>query len=120
MFESTQIVGQMQYAKAKLLFDTAKIRLNGPVRYVHRFVDMSQVQIYNDKGAIVGITCPSAMGYSFAAGTTDGPGAFDFTQGARSSTQFWNVVRDWVSDNLSVLRTKLPGSALANLIELLH
>lgn len=26
-------------------------------------------------------TCPAAMGYSFAAGTTDGPGAFDFEQG---------------------------------------
>lgn len=25
-------------------------------------------------------TCPAAMGYSFAAGTTDGPGAFDFIQ----------------------------------------
>lgn len=26
-------------------------------------------------------TCPAALGYSFAAGTTDGPGQFDFTQG---------------------------------------
>lgn len=26
-------------------------------------------------------TCPAAMGFAFAAGTTDGPGAFDFTQG---------------------------------------
>ena len=26
-------------------------------------------------------TCPPAMGRSFAAGTTDGPGAFDFEQG---------------------------------------
>jgi neutral ceramidase len=26
-------------------------------------------------------TCPAALGFSFAAGTTDGPGAFDFTQG---------------------------------------
>nr|GEU52096.1 neutral ceramidase [Tanacetum cinerariifolium] len=26
-------------------------------------------------------TCPTAMGFAFAAGTTDGPGAFDFTQG---------------------------------------
>ena len=32
------------------------------------------------------------MGYSFAAGTTDGPGAFDFTQGATSSNDFWNLV----------------------------
>ena len=26
-------------------------------------------------------TCSPALGYSFAAGTTDGPGEFDFTQG---------------------------------------
>jgi len=26
-------------------------------------------------------TCPAAMGFAFAAGTTDGPGAFDFEQG---------------------------------------
>ena len=26
-------------------------------------------------------TCPAAVGFAFAAGTTDGPGAFDFKQG---------------------------------------
>lgn len=26
-------------------------------------------------------TCPASMGFGFAAGTTDGPGAFDFKQG---------------------------------------
>ena len=25
-------------------------------------------------------TCPAAMGYAFAAGTTDGPGEFNFIQ----------------------------------------
>lgn len=30
-------------------------------------------------------TCPPALGYSFAGGTTDGPGAFDFTQGENST-----------------------------------
>jgi neutral ceramidase len=42
-------------------------------------------------------TCPAALGESFAAGTTDGPGAFDFTQ-ADNDTQaqnpFWAVVSD--------------------------
>jgi len=42
-------------------------------------------------------TCPAALGESFAAGTTDGPGAFDFTQ-ADNDTQaqnpFWTVVSD--------------------------
>lgn len=37
------------------------------------------------------------MGYSFAAGTTDGPGAFDFTQGTTSGNPLWNMVRDFLS-----------------------
>lgn len=32
------------------------------------------------------------MGYSFAAGTTDGPGAFNFLQGTTSGNDFWNLV----------------------------
>lgn len=34
------------------------------------------------------------MGYSFAAGTVDGPGAFSFQQGTTSSNPMWNFVRD--------------------------
>lgn len=34
------------------------------------------------------------MGYSFAAGTTDGPGEFGFTQGTTSNDFFWDIVRD--------------------------
>lgn len=37
------------------------------------------------------------MGYSFAAGTTDGPGDFDFTQGTNSSNKFWNFVSQFIS-----------------------
>jgi neutral ceramidase len=32
------------------------------------------------------------MGFSFAAGTTDGPGAFDFKQGDTSGNAFWRFV----------------------------
>lgn len=31
---------------------------------------------------------------SFAAGTTDGPGAFDFKQGDTSGNPFWDIVKD--------------------------
>ena len=41
-----------------------------------------------------GRTCPPAMGFSFAAGTTDGPGAFDFTQGDTTGSPLWFLVRD--------------------------
>ena len=43
-----------------------------------------------------GMTCPAALGYSFAAGTTDGPGAFDFTQGDSGkpdANPIWEVVK---------------------------
>lgn len=37
------------------------------------------------------------MGYSFAAGTTDGPGDFDFTQGTNTTNKFWNFVSQFIS-----------------------
>jgi neutral ceramidase len=39
------------------------------------------------------------MGYSFAAGTTDGPGAFDFTQGDNNTNgnPFWNFVSSFLA-----------------------
>ena len=39
-------------------------------------------------------TCPAALGHSFAAGTSDWPGAFDFTQGDSGdpNNPFWSVV----------------------------
>ncbi|KAK0092161.1 hypothetical protein PV326_002057 [Microctonus aethiopoides] len=41
--------------------------------------------------------CLPAMGYSFAAGTTDGPGSFSFQQGTTTSNPMWNLVRDFVA-----------------------
>lgn len=41
------------------------------------------------------MTCPGALGYSFAAGTSDWPGAFDFTQndsGDPDASPLWAVV----------------------------
>lgn len=40
-------------------------------------------------------TCPAALGYGFAGGTSDGPGAFDFTQNdpdSNSQNPFWALV----------------------------
>lgn len=41
-------------------------------------------------------TCAAALGYSFAAGTTDGPGAFEFQQADTASSRYWNMVRDFL------------------------
>lgn len=37
------------------------------------------------------------MGYSFAAGTTDGPGSFAFEQGTTTPNPFWNAVRNFLA-----------------------
>lgn len=36
------------------------------------------------------------MGYGFAAGTTDGPGEFDFKQATNTTNPFWNYIRDFI------------------------
>lgn len=42
--------------------------------------------------------CLPAMGYSFAAGTTDGPGAFNFSQGTTTGNPLWNSVRNLLAE----------------------
>ena len=44
----------------------------GPVQFRHRYVDMSNVQVQASNYTRAGHTCKPAMGFSFAAGTTDG------------------------------------------------
>lgn len=97
MFESTKIIGEKQYEKAKRLFDTATLRVEGPLAFVHHYIDMSNVTLTVKTPEVATVqTCKPAMGYSFAAGTTDGPGAFDFQQGITQATPFWNLVRDFM------------------------
>ena len=36
--------------------------------------------------------------FSFAAGTTDGPGEFDFTQGSNTTNPFWDFVSGLLKD----------------------
>lgn len=96
MFESNQIIGERQFYKARELFATATEKVTGRISFVHQHVDMTSVNVILPSGQLVH-TCKPAMGYSFAAGTTDGPGAFDFRQGTTSPNVFWNLVRDFIS-----------------------
>ncbi|OAA55210.1 neutral/alkaline nonlysosomal ceramidase [Niveomyces insectorum RCEF 264] len=67
-------------------------------------LDMRFFQFQLPNGTLVE-TCPAALGYSFAAGTTDGPGAFDFTQAdpdKPNANPLWAVVSD-------LLRTPTPA-----------
>ncbi|KAG9105678.1 hypothetical protein FRC07_009126 [Ceratobasidium sp. 392] len=99
-FESNRIIGENQFKGAKTLMDGNSLQpIQGAVRSLHTYVDMSKYSFTLANGTTVH-TCPPAMGYSFAAGTTDGPGAFDFTQGETADgTQnpFWEIVKGVVT-----------------------
>ncbi|KAI0009952.1 Neutral/alkaline nonlysosomal ceramidase [Xylariaceae sp. FL0662B] len=91
-------IGKRQFEPARKLYDQLNQAPN-PVRGAwvksfHTFHNMSGHQFQLPNGSVV-TTCPAALGYSFAAGTSDGPGAFDFTQhdGNSSTTSpVWRVV----------------------------
>lgn len=91
-------IGRRQYSHAKALFDSLDahgIPIKGPVvRSLHAFHDYANFTFQHPNGSTVS-TCPAALGYSFAAGTTDGPGAFDFKQhnpGAPNANPLWSMV----------------------------
>ncbi|MFW6125173.1 MAG: neutral/alkaline ceramidase [Pirellulales bacterium] len=82
-FETTRIIAQRQLDKALELFDTATERLEGPIDHRHTYVDFSRLTVRGEfTGAGPQTTCPSAYGYSFAAGSTeDGGGHPLFREG---------------------------------------
>jgi len=96
MFESTQIIGQRQVDAATRLFAGPTSDLGGGVDYKHAYVKMPGLAVSDPSGAPVGTLCSAAMGDAFAAGTIDGPGEFDFTQGANSSNPFWHWIVDLI------------------------
>jgi neutral ceramidase len=98
-FESNRIIGDLQFQGAKSLMSKSLAPVTGGVKAVHTFLNMSFHSFALPNGTNVR-TCPAAMGYSFAGGTTDGPGAFDFVQGDNSSTPqnpFWEIVKGAVT-----------------------
>ncbi|CCX04827.1 neutral ceramidase [Pyronema domesticum] len=91
---SCEIVATKQYQGAKSLLSAPQTDVSGPIRSLHTFVDMSTFAFTLPNGTKTK-TCAAALGYSFAAGTTDGPGAFDFTQndpGHPSANPMWRIV----------------------------
>ncbi|CAO1418967.1 unnamed protein product [Diamesa serratosioi] len=103
MFDSTKIIANRMYKGAsQLLNEKGGREVTGSIKFVHQFVEMSKenANYYNPETSrnesVRG--CIPALGYSFAAGTTDGPGAFDFKQGTLSDNELWNIVRDFVAE----------------------
>ncbi|EAT41312.1 AAEL007028-PA [Aedes aegypti] len=102
MFDSTRLIAKRIFNAASKLLRSKKSReIRGPIAFAHKFIDMTTASVpyYNrttDHSEEVH-GCYPAMGYSFAAGTTDGPGAFDFRQAMLTDTTFWNTARDLIA-----------------------
>jgi neutral ceramidase len=89
MFESTEIIATKQFDVAKQLFSSSStaMELKGEVDFVHRYIKMPGLRVDSANASL----CVAAVGDSFAAGTTDGPGEFDFTQG-NTTNPIWNMI----------------------------
>merc|ERR1712215_497258 len=99
MFESTKIIAERQYRVSLNLLQNpeSQTKLEGPVQYIHQWVDMSRAEVTLPVGSTA-YSCKPALGYSFAAGTTDGPGEFDFTQGVVTGNPFWDFISGLLKD----------------------
>ncbi|KAH7317703.1 neutral/alkaline nonlysosomal ceramidase-like protein [Rhexocercosporidium sp. MPI-PUGE-AT-0058] len=93
-------IGRRVFAGAKSLYDSldsvGTAVSDSSVKFYHTFQDMQYFQFKLPNGTSVQ-TCPAALGAGFAAGTSDWPGAFDFTQANNDSqvqNPFWVLVRD--------------------------
>ncbi|PWY76277.1 neutral/alkaline nonlysosomal ceramidase [Aspergillus heteromorphus CBS 117.55] len=97
-------IGRRQYAAAKDLYgrlDSNPIHIlsGSDVRSFHVYQDLSNYTFPSPFNGSILKTCSAALGFSFAAGTTDGPGMFDFTQngtGSAESNPLWYVARAFV------------------------
>ncbi|KAJ7064710.1 Neutral/alkaline nonlysosomal ceramidase [Mycena amicta] len=97
-FHSNQMIAQTQVNAAQTILGGKLSSISGTVRSVHIYLDMANHTFTLPNGTTAQ-TCPAAMGFSFAGGTTDGPGSFDFVQGDNSTTQnpFWEIVKGFIT-----------------------
>ncbi|KAG0149130.1 hypothetical protein CROQUDRAFT_59666 [Cronartium quercuum f. sp. fusiforme G11] len=107
-WESNRIIGQNQKEAASNLMNQNLTLLKGSVKAVYTTVDMSGYTFSHSNGSVLH-TCPPALGYAFAGGTTDGAGAFDFYQGnnqSRSSQNpLWQFVGSFVGGPPSAVQS---------------
>lgn len=97
-------IGKRQFEPARKLYDSLDSVgtpiVGHTVKSFHTFQDMSNFSFPLANGSYVN-TCPAALGYSFAAGTSDGPGAFDFTQNnpnTPNASPVWRVVSGFIKE----------------------
>lgn len=109
--------------------DAAKAILNGPsmkklelssISSFHTYANLSSYLFTSPFDSAKALqTCSAALGYGFAGGTTDGPGAFDFRQGTNDTDDdspalknpLWRVARGFVhppSDEQIICQSPKP------------
>lgn len=97
--ESCRIIGEKQYLGAKKIYTNAQQTPvagdSGIVRSLHTFANFGAGYRFRLSNGTMWKTCKAALGFSFAAGTTDGPGFADFTQNdpGTPNNPFWLLVR---------------------------
>lgn len=97
-------IGRLQYAAAKDLYDQMDFNPipiigSSNVASFHVYQNLSGYIFESPFDSRTLTTCSAALGFSFAAGTTDGPGKFDFTQnstGPADSNPVWYAARAFV------------------------
>ncbi|KAF2475414.1 Neutral/alkaline nonlysosomal ceramidase [Lindgomyces ingoldianus] len=113
-------IGKRQHAGALSIYASNSFTpITGNVRSFHTFVDFSNFTFTLKNGTTVS-TCPAALGNSFAAGTSDGPGAFDFVQNdpGAPSNPFWNVVGGLIAEpSPKQIKCQYPKPVLLNVGE---
>jgi neutral ceramidase len=103
-------IGRRQYEAAKSIFHGQILRrLPGSpvVSSFHTYANLSSYTFPSPFDASRTVTsCSAALGYGFAGGTTDGPGAFDFRQATNDSyddspalkNPLWKLARRFIHE----------------------
>lgn len=92
--QSVRLIGQLQYAMARQLYEQASEQLSGSIDYRHKYYDMSAQTVsaaFTEDGEGHS-TCTAALGYGFAAGTEDGRGLDLFHEGQLHGNLFWQAL----------------------------
>ncbi|KAL2866750.1 neutral/alkaline ceramidase [Aspergillus lucknowensis] len=94
-------IGRRQYAAAKELHaqmdtDAIPIRSSSQISSFHVFENLDGYSFQSPFNSSTLTTCSAGLGFSFAAGTTDWPGYFDFTQNDTTPAErnpLWYIAR---------------------------
>lgn len=101
--ENNRIIGENQYKKATELYTSARQPIGGRLYVRQQYIDIPNYYV-NVNGTSVKL-CRAAMGFSFAAGTCDGPGFLNFFQGDTNPDHpFWDSIVDFIKEPTAELR----------------